>query len=110
MPPGKFWVSRSFLAYSWVKLHKLDDLLLNLVVVFQARRIKDYSCIVPSATRDGDMLSESAYFLAPYVVNQLLCSLSGPHMEKYLLKSGVTPLYRSLTSRIVRLPRASGSI
>ena len=38
--PGKFWIFdllRSFLLYSW---GELDDLLLNVVVVFEARRIK----------------------------------------------------------------------
>ena len=37
-PPEK--LLRSFLVYSGVKLQKLDVLLLNLVVVFEARRIK----------------------------------------------------------------------
>ena len=42
--PGNLWISdflRSFLFWCivGVKLQKLDDLLLNLVVVFEARRI-----------------------------------------------------------------------
>ena len=40
---GKFWISgllRSFLVYSWGEIAKLDDLLLNLVFVFEGRRIK----------------------------------------------------------------------
>ena len=43
-PPGKFWISgllRSFLHILGVRLQKLDNLLLNLVVAFEARRIKD---------------------------------------------------------------------
>ena len=42
-PPGKVWISdllRSFLVYSWGEIAKAGDLLLNLVVVFEARRIK----------------------------------------------------------------------
>ena len=41
-PKGKFWISdlRSFLVYSWGEIVKLDDLLLNLVDVFETRRIK----------------------------------------------------------------------
>ena len=41
---GKCWISgllRSFLHILGVKLQKLDKLLLNLVVAFEARRIKD---------------------------------------------------------------------
>ena len=45
--PGKFWISDFlrdhsgvFLGNLEVKLQKLDDLLLNLFVVFEARRIK----------------------------------------------------------------------
>ena len=43
-PPGKFWISnllRSFLVYSWGEIVKVGQpILLNLVVVFEAHRVK----------------------------------------------------------------------
>ena len=42
-PPGKFWISdllRSFLVYSLGEIAKVEQLLLNLVVLFEALRIK----------------------------------------------------------------------
>ena len=40
VPPAKFWISDLLrLFHLGVKLQKLDDLLLNLVVVFETHRI-----------------------------------------------------------------------